>query len=193
MKTSVNISLLKRWPIRLVSLLVVLAVLAAALPQPALAVTCVAKYTVTAGDTLTIIADQYKITVLELANANSMKEPYTIYVGQSLCIPVGATTTTTSSSSSSTESTTSVELNGRKLTIKLAGLSKSKVFYLRIRSASHSSRPWYKLGTVKASKTGSAAKVIALPRALRNTEVITLCWKNAFTDSVKCQNFTINE
>ncbi len=72
MSTEKKFNPTKIWITRLMSSLLVLALLAGALPQAALAapaaataVTCVSKYTVVSGDTLTGIAAKYSVTLAE--------------------------------------------------------------------------------------------------------------------------------
>jgi LysM repeat protein len=184
-----------RWPARLVSILVIMALLAIALPQPVLAVTCVSRYTVKAGDTVSAIADSFKITVTELTSANSLTSPFTIFVGQVLCIPAGATTTTTttSSSSSSKSETISAEREGNKLVVKLANLKKKTSYYLRVQSLRRNNTSWFKLGTFTTSKTGTASTVRGLPKTLRDEPAIRVCVKHALNDTVQCAVIDITQ
>jgi LysM repeat protein len=82
----------------LLSVLLSLTLLVSALPQmPAAAVTCKFKHTVEAGDTIQYLANLYSVGWEQIANANDLLPPYTITVGQVLCIPGGekpASTTT---------------------------------------------------------------------------------------------------
>jgi len=183
--------------LRLFSLTLVGALLAAGLPAPVQAaspasnahVTCAQNYTVKAGDTLTSIAATYGVTVTELANANNLKEPYLIYVGQVLCIPASASSTTTSGSTTTSSSAEKliIERGKNTVVIKITGFPKKSIYYVKGKNAARGVYPWYKFGRVKTSKTGSATITLKLPKQLRSTEVIQVCLKNAVTDAVVCQ------
>ena len=73
--------------------------------QTALAAECAVNHVVTSGETISSIAVEYDVDWQEIAAANNLKDPYTIFINQTLCIP--ASTTSSSSSSSSSSSTTS--------------------------------------------------------------------------------------
>ncbi len=84
---------------KLFGLLMVAALLAASIPQmayaapaPAVTVTCARYHNVVSGDTISALSVTYDISVAELAAANDLKEPYTLIIGQQLCIPGSATT-----------------------------------------------------------------------------------------------------
>lgn len=49
-------------------------------------------YTVRAGDSLLNIAKRWNISLVSLINANNIKAPYTIYIGDQLSMPPGVTT-----------------------------------------------------------------------------------------------------
>ena len=71
------------------SLLLIMTFIAAALPGSASAAACKFKHTVKAGESLIIIANLYQADWQEIADANDLKEPYALTVGQVLCIPDG--------------------------------------------------------------------------------------------------------
>lgn len=179
--------------LRGLSLMLALALLAGALPATvqaaAPAVTCAQNYTVKAGDTLTSIAATYGVTLTELANANNLKDPYTIYVGQVLCIPATATSTTTSGSTTTSTSgqKLTIERDEKSVVITLSGFPKKSVYYVKGKNAARGDYKWYKFGRVKTGKTGSATVTLKLPKSLRQTDVLLMCLKNAVTDAVVCQ------
>ncbi len=180
--------------LRSLSLMLALALLAGALPAPARAaapaVTCAQNYTVKAGDTLTSIAATYGVTLTELANANNLKDPYTIYVGQVLCIPATSTSTTTSGSTSTTSTSgqkLGIERDTKSIVVTLSGFPKKSVYYVKAKNAARGDYKWFKFGRVKTSKTGSATVTLRLPKPLRQTDVLLVCLKNAVTDDVVCQ------
>jgi LysM repeat protein len=180
---------------RLIALLLALALLAGAAPLPvhaAVQVTCASKYTVKSGDTLTSIAATYSVTVTELANANELKEPYTLYVGQVLCIPGSAATSSSSSSSSSKSPDMSFERKGNNLVIKITGFTKKSVFVVKAKDAFRAYGTWYKMGRIKSDKAGVGSVTLKIPKALLDNSELLICLKNATTDAVKCEKFFIN-
>lgn len=78
---------------QLLALVLVIALVAAlpAFQSPGLAATCQANYTVKRGDTLSRIGQKWGVGWREVASANNIKSPWTIYTGQTLCIPGSST------------------------------------------------------------------------------------------------------
>jgi LysM repeat protein len=185
------------------TLLLALAVLAAVLPPaaPALAApaaaTCVKNYTVVSGDTLSKVADDNKLTVLELATANNLKEPYTLQIGQVLCIPGTATTTTTTSGSSTststgTKPTFTILVNDGFLTIKTANYPAKTNYYIRAANGIRRLGTFYKVGLLHVKKNAAVERTVRLPKSLRNAASLTVCLKNALNDSIQCKIWTGN-
>jgi len=90
--TEANPKRLSFWISRGVAILLALSLLAAILPQPAAAAKydpddCAYIYEVRRGATLSSIARAYGTTPKQIVYINEMDPPYTIYVGQRLCIP----------------------------------------------------------------------------------------------------------
>ena len=78
-----------RLAIRAFYILLVVAMLMSVMPtQQAQAAKCKFKHKVKAGETLIYIADLYQTDWKEIAEANDLKEPYILTVGQVLCIPM---------------------------------------------------------------------------------------------------------
>lgn len=78
---------------RWLAILLVLSLLVSMLPQGVLAAPldakddCKRSYEVTRTDTLKKIARRFGVSVATIVAENDMKKPYTIYIGQRLCIP----------------------------------------------------------------------------------------------------------
>jgi LysM repeat protein len=187
------------WLSKVVSSLLVLAVMAGAMPQAALAAApaapatataaCVQNYTVKSGDTVSSIADQFKVTVAELANENGLKDPYVIFVGQVLCIP-GSTTTTTTSTSTTSKSGISITVDGIFMTIKVSSYTKRSVFIVKAQPGQRGGYAYIKMGRIKTDKNGSGSVTLKIPKKLRIFDYLQVCLKNATTDSVKCEYVT---
>jgi hypothetical protein len=176
-------------------LLLVLALLALSLPGPALAATCSRNYTVASGDTISKIAETYKVSVQELATANSLTTPYTIYIGQVLCIPATTSTSTSTSSSSTSSSSTSsstssgptLELSiiGNKILLEGSHFPGQNTYYVRI--GEKNSTKSQKLGRVRSLKDGLVDGFFLLPKPLRQARVIEICLKNVENDDLFCE------
>jgi hypothetical protein len=184
------------WTLAL-SIALVLAIVAGVFParvQAAeLQVTCASRYTVASGDTLSAVAAKYDVTWQELATANDLKDPYPLYVGQSLCIP--ASSTSSSSSTSTATTTTSarftVTRDGNYLTIKVNNLSKNSVYYVKVDDGEDRAFRWTKIGLVRMGKNTAVTTTLKLPRGIRDTEIFNICLKNGTTNAVYCGKFTL--
>lgn len=58
--------------------------------QPAQAASCAFYHTVSWGQSLSWIGSYYGVSWTAIASANNIHSPYTIFVGQQICIPTGA-------------------------------------------------------------------------------------------------------
>jgi len=172
---------------RLISILLALAFLAGALPQPVLAATCGKTYTVKSGDTLSGIALLYKLTVAELAAANNLTEPYTIYIGQVLCIPVASTTS--SSTSSSGKASFSLALDGRFLVITTSNFPKRNLYYVRVSTGRFRQGPVIStVGRLMVRNKPGNVYIYKLPKELTDASYLMVCLKNAVTDANTCRS-----
>jgi hypothetical protein len=176
------------------SLLLVLALLAASAPAAALAAplaaTCARNYVVQSGDTLSKIALTYRLTTTELATANNLTEPYTLYVGQQLCIPGSTTTTTTSSTTSSSSSQAfAAEFSTTTVTLKFTGLTKNSGHVVKVAKVERGTLDFLKFGKFRADKNGKANVTFKLPRRFRDATYIQICVKNLSNDKVVCARF----
>ena len=194
---------LRRWVAGSLSVLLVLAFVFSALPQVAFAAedaTCTKSYTVVSGDTLSTIAAKYSTTVAQIASDNSLKEPYTLYVGQQLCVAgaAAATSTGTSSTSGSTSSSNTksskdpdmtLSVTPGFLTIKTANFPTKSNFYIKISpNIRRESSSYTKIGLLKTKKEGSVTKTFKLPKDFNHVASISVCVKNAMTDDTLCRS-----
>lgn len=89
--TAVNAKHQSIWSFRWIAIFLALSLLAALIPQPASAKynpdDCAYIYQVPRLATLTSIAKAFGTNPKQIAYINGMHQPYTIYVGQRLCIP----------------------------------------------------------------------------------------------------------
>ena len=193
----------RKTAVRVLLVGLIMALLVTMVPQPVFAsnlaqTACSSKHTVTAGETLSSIAADYGITWQELAEANNLKDPYTIYVGQVLCIPAGAESTPESGDDASTSEPDSSAANfdvtfvdETSIRIKVYNYPKSQSHIVRI---SNFNQRWAFadfdiLGRFRTDSNGNADVSYRLPKENRDSELI-VCLKNAFTDQTQCGYFS---
>ena len=177
---------------KLVSLIMVLAMLLGALPGVALAAepaqSCTPNYTVKSGDTLSSIAFNNNVNWQDIASANNLSSPYVLTIGQALCIP-GAANTTTSSTGTTTATATkgfTIATAGNRLVITVTKFSKKAIFYARANDGSRFNSDWVRLGRLRVDKNGNAEVSFQLPKGLRNTTELAVCLKNVRNDDINC-------
>ena len=178
----------------------IFALLITMVPQPVLAAdsaqtSCVTKHTVKSGETVSSIAVSYGLTWQEVAEANNLKDPYTIYVGQVLCIPEGATTTPdepTDGSSSDTVSGPRFTLSGDGvyLNIKTVDYPKQQSHIVRVGKIAQRIAfiEMEVISRFRTDENGSSDAYIRLPKEYRDS-VLLVCLKNAFTDKTQCNYY----
>ncbi|MEJ2304854.1 MAG: LysM peptidoglycan-binding domain-containing protein [Anaerolineales bacterium] len=178
--------------------LLVLAVLVTALPQPSLAATdesCRSTYTVKSGDYLSRIADDFDVSLSDLANANDLKSPYMIYIGQQLCIP-GKSSSGSSGSTGSTgagsKASISVSKSKDTITITTSNFPTKNSYYVKVDNARDNKLEWSKVGVLNTGKESSVKASFKLPDALKNASSLNVCLKNIYTDVMVCNNPDLN-
>lgn len=149
--------------------------LLAALPQPAQAATCDDIYTVKEGETIYRIARKVEMPASRLIKANNLTEPYSLKIGQKLCIPGPSTYVKAKFTSN---------LTGTALGVNGTGFRKNALFYVRVRE--NDTSPFVKLANVRSDKIGRINARLQLPKDLQNKKALTVCLKNAFRDDVLC-------
>jgi hypothetical protein len=178
---------------KVLSFLIVVGLLISAVPQPVQAAptaTCSKNYTVVSGDTLSKIALQFNVTVQALADANNLKEPYVIAVGQVLCIPGTATTGSGSGSTTTSKGPDfTVTRDGNRITVKVVNFSAKRPYRVTIGPDFRTSSPnWIRLGSLRTNKTGVGQRTFQLPRDFRDRSSYRMCMKDQVTDAVMCKN-----
>lgn len=183
--------------VKLISLVLVAALVVTAFPRSASvqAADCAVSHTVVSGDTLSSIAVKYNTTVAALAAENGLKEPYTLQVGQTICIPGAASSSSSSSTTTSTSSkpsfTVTFEPSGRHITVKTANYPKKNTFVV---NASGQGTAKYHLGLLKTTKTNtSVQKTYQLPKTLRGAGQVTVCLKNKQFDNLQCNRYEVKK
>jgi hypothetical protein len=171
-----------------VSILLLLAMLAAALaalvPQPAQAATCVRYHWIQSGDTTMYIAKTYGLKWKQIAVANKMVYPFVLKPGVRLCIPA-ANAPAEYPTAPNVKFTASI--NNDRLTLDISGLSAKTVFVVKVRRAELGVGGWYKLGKLPVPKDAAVTTRFALPKALEGTTYLSVCLKNSSTDELLCK------
>jgi hypothetical protein len=173
----------------LLSVMLVLTLLASALPQaPAAAVTCKYKHKVLDGETLTYIANLYGVYWYEIAQANSLQPPYTVSPGQVLCIPDTATsnggTQATATGKNSKKATLTASIQIGNVYVAVENFKAKTSYYVRI--SPEAGGPSYKLGNFTTDKAGNFADWFRIPRYVPRLRSMNVCVKNVWTDDVSC-------
>lgn len=176
---------------RMVSVFLALVILAGAMPQaglaasPAQTATCSTRYTVKSGDTLSAISFTYDVSVADLAAANNLKEPYTLFVGQVLCIPGTTASPSTGTSTSSTPGIT-LDRDERNLFITTNKLPAKTYYYVKIRDAFRNQDVFVKIGNLRTKKLGDRVFKFQIPKAMRGNPLLQVCIRNSKTDKDIC-------
>ena len=183
---------------RVVSVLLLLALCLAAFPQtsPALAKgACKFKYKVQSGDTVAYIAFLYSINWMKIVEANDLTPPYTLSIGQVLCIPEGATaptetSTSTSSGSKKAKEKITVFASFDSLLVSVENFPKLSIYYVRVFKKSN--MVGYRIGRMRTNKEGKASERFKVPGFMAGVKNPIVCLKNVRTDEAICSNY-VNE
>ena len=167
-----------------ITAMLVLATLAAALPQPALAAKCSAYYTVKAGDTTSMIAHTYGLVWAKIAKANNIKSPYKLKVGQTLCIPAQGGTTVAQ------PGTMTAGATGNGLRVTIQDFDRRGIWVVKVNDTKTPFGTNYKVGQMVVPGKTRATGFFNLPQALRKTPFLTVCVKNSVTNQNICQQIT---
>ena len=170
-----------------VSLLLVLAVIAAAVPQPgqtALAASCDRTHVVKEGETTGQIANRYDMKWKDIAKENNLKAPYALRAGQQLCIPGEEDEKNTAEA----KAVISVTVAGGRVFLTVDKFSARSVLTVKARAADIGVGGWSKLGTVRVGKNEKQSTVFNLPATLRDDTYLSVCLKNLTTDKLTCRS-----
>ncbi len=203
MNTVSNFSL-GRLAIKTIGIFIVMAILSTSLPQQTLASTivsvteeaCASTHTVKSGEYLASIAKEYKVDWRDIADANDIKSPYVIYIGQKLCIPKesGSGSSGGSGSTAPTSNKASISVSKSKdtLTITTYNFPTKSYYYVRVDDARDRKFEWVKIGVLYTGKETSVKGSFKLPEELKNVSSLNLCLKNTATDARFCNNPDLN-
>lgn len=159
------------------------------LGRVAVAQTCSVNHSVASGETLSSIAVKYNVDWTAIATANNLKEPYSIFVGQSLCIPGGTTSTSstgTSTTSTSKKPTITFSIEGNRLYLETSNFTKKSTWYVKIGSGPFRVAELTKIGLHLVRKDTKTTSSFRVPKKFQDARYLTLCLKNARSDEVRC-------
>jgi len=165
------------------SILLVLSLLAVALPQPVQAASdasCAKYVTVKEGQTLRRIAKLNDVRLWQLARANDIDDPYApLEVGEKLCIPGEVSFAAKAYWTATFNTKGEVKIIGQ-------GFKKQATFFLKVRETADSKQ--YKLARVTTTKNGEFGSTKYLvPKDLRDNPYIFVCLKDGVTDANQCK------
>ncbi len=186
------------WVWRGIAIVLAISLVIVNLPMTAQAAACALKYTVQSGDTLYGIAAKYQVKFEELVEANKLKAPYLLYVGQVLCIPKGAvipTGTPAPTPAPGTPMATNLpSISGFHLGtvawIALTNFPKERFVYVKAYRGSMYYWQYtdYQLAIIQTDKKGQFGAYFKMPPELASERVVTVCAKDALNDDVlACQ------
>jgi LysM repeat protein len=182
-----------RWISRITSLFLLLGFLLAGLPQAAQAArsnaTCVQTYTVQNKDTLNSIAKKFTVKFDDLISANNLKEPYTIFVGQKLCIPkaskVGAVGTGDPGATKALSYTVTHNKNG--FVIRTSNFPDKSNYVVKVDNLATPGVNWVNVGRLNVKDDDSVTRTYLLPKDLLKANFLHICLKNQRTNALFCQ------
>jgi len=173
---------------KIVTILVILGLLAAMLPASAVAAKCDASYAVKRGDTLTSIGKQFGYAANQIVQVNKMGKPYTIYVGQRLCIPEKTDKNAPKVDSKYANAVAAFFTAGRttdSVLIYTFTYPKTTVL-IKGASAPNNDRKFYKIGSM-TTQNNKAFK-FKLPDELKNAKTLQICLKDRTSSYLQCVN-----
>ena len=174
---------------KILIVLVMLGLLVAWLPAGvASAAKCDTSYEVKRGDTLTSIGNKFGYAANQIVQASKLGKPYTIYVGQRLCIPESKNKNAVKVDSKYTNKLAAYFTAGRtadSVLIYTFTYPKTTVV-IKGASAPNTERKFYKIATT-AIQNNKAFK-FKLPSELKNVKTLQICLKDRTSSYLQCIN-----
>jgi LysM repeat protein len=152
---------------------------------------CAFNYQVRHDDTLGKIAKRNAVKAVDLVRANNIKKPYTIFVGQNLCIPniskkglqdIGA------GFRNAKAAYFIVEWVNRGVRITIYNVPNRNSYYVRVANPSDTDSSSIKVGVLNIRKNGPAAHTYRLPKELQGSNNLQVCIKNVNTNTLMCNS-----
>lgn len=195
MFTNANLTPLARWLARGLSVLTVAALLLALFPAavsaaPLAVPKCSTTYEVKRGDTLNKIGSLYGKATNQIAYANNWVKPYTIYVGQRICIPAANKSDLPKLESKYVNKLAVYFASGRMKSDEIAIYTynyPSTTVLVKVTITGDSARKFYTVGTINIAEVGNRkAWSFKLPTALQKASSLYICLKDTTTSYLQC-------
>lgn len=155
---------------------------------------CLGLYRVRYGDTLESIAGKYRLRARDFVDVNRLRRPYTVYVGQLLCIPEsinpGAADIDYPTTAQDAASFTVVRTE-QGIKIQAQNFPAGVVYIVRVDDFQRGDTP-RQVGRMRTGKGGSLQAAYKLPKALRQAETIQVCLKNPLSIQVACKTVKLD-
>jgi spore germination protein YaaH len=172
---------------KILTILVIFGLLVALVPAGVVsAAKCDTSYAVKRGDTLTTIGKQFGYAANQIVQVNKMNKPYTIYVGQRLCIPESKDKNAPKVDSKYTNKAAAFFTAGRtsdSVVVYAFTYPATKVI-IKAASAPNTARKFYNLGTTVIQNNKSYK--FKLPDELKNAKTLQICLKDRTTSYLQC-------
>jgi len=188
----------KKITLGLISFFLMFMLIMAAIPlTSASAVVCKYHHTVQAGETLFYIAQLYNVNYLEIAKANNLTDPYTIMVGDKLCIP-GGTDPTTQPDSDKDKASFVGYANLGHVYIEIKNFPKLTNYYVRLQTPNGvditkliEQREYFGDARLnfRTDKNGDFSGWFKAPMDLARYPNMEICVKNVLTDALSCAGY----
>jgi hypothetical protein len=149
---------------------------------------CDTYYSVRRGDTLTSIGEKYDYAANQVVDASKLVKPYSIYVGQRLCIPDDENKDAPKIDSKYTNKAAAYFTAGRagdNLAIHTFLYPKTKVL-VKAGAAASTRAKYLNLGTQTVQ--GDQTFKVKLPSELKNVKNLQVCLKDRTTSYLQCVN-----
>lgn len=179
----------EKWGQRLVFIFLALVIVMAALPGAAQAARprCVERYTVKSGDTVASIARKYDLNWSLLVDANNLKDPYLLTVGQRLCIPPEKDAA--DAGKAPDRKAVDFTVSAAKRTITISGkFPVDSKFLIKVDDAQETGRDWFKLGYMEVDEDDSFKESFTLPEDMGYVAIVDICLKNQRTNALACKS-----
>ena len=175
----------------LTSLILSLAFLRAALPQPvqAATITCQTYHFVQEGQTKPYIAHTFNVRWKAIAAANHMDTREKPEVGQKLCIPPvsGKNSNKTVVPDSDTSANIQVTVSAGKIYLTLKGFSETHTYLAKVRGLHGGAGGFYRLGYFDVKKNTTQYFSFYVPKELTDEPYLNICIKDQSTDELVCR------
>jgi hypothetical protein len=177
---------------RLLGILLIAALLAGMLPQQASASTqtkskCDLTYQVRSTDTLSSIASKFNRSANEIVYVNKWDQPYTIYVGQTICLPEGNLGKVPKIDSKYLNAPAVYFIAGRSgdsIMIYTFNYPKTTAI-VRVQNAKNTVKNLVTIGTISQVANGKTYR-FKLPASLQNVSQLMVCLKDRTTSYLQC-------